>query len=139
MSFISSTQSETPLPGLARLGTTEATQLRDKEIFYAMEPDPLIKGGTIAKVGAGAIIASGTVLGRIAASGKYGVYDDTAVNGLQVAIGVLWTHVNTTLGDVEGNIIFSGVLKLDQLVGLDNAAIADLNGRVDAVANFLLF
>lgn len=139
MTFLSSMQNDLPLPGLARTGTTEATQQRDKEIFFAMEPDPLIKGGTIAKVGSGAVIASGTLLGRITSGGKYGVYDDGASNGLQTCIGVLWTHVDTTAGDVEGNIIFSGVLKYDQLVGIDANGIADLKARVDTVENFFIF
>lgn len=139
MTFLSATQNELPLPGMARTGTTEATQMRDKEILFSMEPAPLVKGGTIAKVGAGAVIASGTLLGRITASGKYGVYDDAAVNGLQTCVGVLWTHVDTTAADVEGNIIFSGALKYDQLVGIDANGIADLKARIDTVENFFIF
>lgn len=132
-------QNEIPVPGITRTGVDESTQQRDLEIFYAMEPDPLIKGGTIAQVSAGAVIASGTLMGRITASGKWAPYDDGASNGLQTARAVLWGHVDTTQGDVEGNLIFSGVLKYDQLTGIDANGITDLGAKTDTVMNFFRF
>src|SRR6476646_9355216 len=40
------------------------------------------------------IVKSGTVLGKISASSKYGPYDDTASDGRQTAVGILYTTVD---------------------------------------------
>ena len=54
-----------------------------------------------------------------------------------MARGVLRRGVDTgsdTAGKVyQGNIVISGILKNALLVGMDAAAIADLNARVDTV------
>lgn len=135
---MSQNQNELLLPGITRDAVTEATQQRDKEILFSTV-GKVEKGGTIAKQGAGAVIASGTVLGRITASGKYAPYSNVAADGTEVAVAVLHAHVDTRIGDVLGNIILGGELKLDQLVGLDAAAIVDLNGRTDAILNMFKF
>jgi hypothetical protein len=121
------------LPGYAR----EATQF-DKEIFAAYSPPPRLDGGTIV-AGAGDL-ASGTVMGRITASGKYTAYADGAGDGSQEAVAILRSHVDAS-GSVDkiGELVFAGVLKNDQLVGLDAAAIADLGGRQDTVRNEFTF
>lgn len=122
---------EIPQPGI-----TEVAEQRDKEILASMVPPPAMKGGTFL-AGSG-LIASGTVVGRLA-SGKYGIYADAGAGGLDTAVGILRSAVDTTNGDVPGNICLSGRFKLDQLVGLTAAAIADLNGRTDAALNLFVF
>lgn len=110
----------------------------DKEVFAGYSPTPIIRGGTI--VAAAGNLAAGTVLGRITASGKYTAYSDGATNGSEVAVGILRTHVDASgAADKLGEIIFAGVLKNDQLVGLDANAISDLGGRQDTVRNEFTF
>jgi len=45
---------------------------------------------------------SGAVLGKITASGKFTLYDNTAVDGTQTAVGVLVNAVDATGGDKPG-------------------------------------
>ena len=47
-------------------------------------------------------LPTGTVLGKITASGKYGVYDNAGTGGIEVAAAILAEPVDATSGDVEG-------------------------------------
>ncbi len=47
-------------------------------------------------------LPTGTVLGKIAASGKYGVYDTSGSGGVEVAAAILAEPVDATGGDVKG-------------------------------------
>lgn len=125
-------ENETPLPSFS----LEGDQQRDKEIIKSTV-GLRKEGGTIAQA-AGAL-ASGTVLGRLDANDKYVAYDDTNMDGSETAVAVLAKAVDATDGDVLGEIIVGGVLKHDQLVGLDAAAVTDLNGREDTVRNEFSF
>ncbi len=110
----------------------------DIEVFKAYSPPPRLEGGTI--VAAAGNLAAGTVLGRITASGKYTAYNNGATNGSEVAVGILRTHVDASgAADKLAEIIFAGVLKNDQLTGLDANAISDLGGRQDTVRNEFVF
>lgn len=62
-----------------------------------------------------------------------------AVDGSMKAVGVLRRHVNVADGPAQGNVIDGGRLKLDQLVGLTDDAIRDLNGRVNTQRNSFKF
>lgn len=53
-----------------------------------------------AHISAKGAIPSGTVLGKITATGKYGPYDDAATDGRQVAAGFLF---NTTIVGKDGS------------------------------------
>lgn len=46
-------------------------------------------------------IPSGTVLGRITATGKYGPYDNTATDGRETAAGFLWAYTDIRDGQAE--------------------------------------
>lgn len=82
-------------------------------------------------------IPSGTVLGKITASGLYGPYDDEAEDGTQVAAGILFSFVraiNQTTGNalakVGGAIFVHGAVKESKLPtnsGIDANAKADLS------------
>ena len=98
------------------------------------------RGCTVLKESSGEVIAAGTVLGRITASGLYVPYDEDGVDdGREVAVGVLRQAVDTTGGNALGNIFISGIIKYDLLVGIDAGAVADLNGRYDEVMNTFIF
>lgn len=62
-----------------------------------------------------------------------------ATDGSMKAKGVLRSALDVSAGDVPGNIVFAGELKLDQLVGLTDDAVSDLNGRVDTERNTFTF
>ena len=47
-------------------------------------------------------LPTGTVLGKITASGKYGVYDNAGSGGVEVAAAILAEPVDATAGDVKG-------------------------------------
>ena len=51
--------------------------------------------------GQGALIP-GTVLGKITASGKFGLYDNDAVDGRQTVAGLLYAAVDATSADAVG-------------------------------------
>lgn len=46
-------------------------------------------------------IASGTVLGKVTATGLYGPYDSTAADGRQTAAGILFQAIDTSHGDQQ--------------------------------------
>ncbi|MEU8186020.1 head decoration protein [Micromonospora carbonacea] len=82
---------------------------------------------------------SGIVLGVITASGLYGPYDDTAVDGRQVAAGILFSSVkvpNTadTMKDVGAAMLVHGFVKIARLPianGATGRGYIDANGQTD--------
>ncbi len=50
-------------------------------------------------------LPSGTVLGKIIASGKYGVYDTAGTGGVEPAAAILAEPVDATSGDVKGSAV----------------------------------
>jgi hypothetical protein len=99
------------------------------------------KGVTLAP-GLG-IINLGTVMAQRTSDKKWIPYSDAGSGGASVARGVLRRGVDTGTdvnGRVfQGNVVISGVLKLDRVVGSDAAAISDLNARTDTVLNMFIF
>jgi len=97
----------------------------DIEIFAGYSPAPRIEGVTLEN-GASAVHASGTILGRITASGKYIQFLDTAVDGSEVPVGVLRSLVDAT-GSVDrpGEMITFGILVSDKIVEPTNGTIAE--------------
>ena len=80
-------------------------------------------------------IPSGTVLGRITATGLYGPYSNGGGGGLGDAAGFLFNSVNVTEGgpDVGAPLLEHGMViedKLPENSGLDANAVTDLAGRV---------
>lgn len=123
-------------------GTTTTAEVKPGDILAAMGAGILKKGVTI-KGGQG-LLAAGTVLGRETATKKYLAYNNAdSPAGIGVARGVLFEGVNTgsasPAGDMLGNIIYGGTLKLSKLTGLDANAITDLNGRTDAERDWFIF
>lgn len=54
---------------------------------------------------AGQNLVTGSVLGKITASGKYTLHDNAAIDGSEVAAAVLLTSVDATDGDKPGLIL----------------------------------
>lgn len=122
---------ETPLPSFVK----EGAQQLDKEILASMVNYRVV-GGTVVS---GQTLAAGTLLGRVTASGKYAAYNDALATGVEVCKGILLKAVAAVGGDVLCDILVSGTVKYDQLVGYDAAALVDLKGTVDTVRNELKF
>lgn len=97
------------LAGSQDLGTTIDPQL------YAGERAPVTTFGTLLT---GVNYAKYTVLGMIAATGKYTTYSVAGVDGTQFAVAVLMQPVNTAspAGDKLAPILVGGVLNHQVLV-----------------------
>ncbi len=117
----------------------------DKEIFASLSPSPKIEGVTLLS-GQSAAHPSGTILGRITADGKYIQFLDTAVDGSEVAVGVLRSMVDATGAvDRPGEMVTFGHLKADEIEEPTNGTIAEAivaggifaSASVDTVRNVL--
>lgn len=96
----------------------------DKEILASYSPPPRIEGITV--LGGAAVIPSGSIMGRVTASGKYVVCLDTAVDGSENGLGVLRSMVDATTDDRPGELITEGQLKLDQIEEPTNGTLAEV-------------
>jgi uncharacterized membrane protein len=109
------------LPGMG------ATVTNTPKEILASEKGVIIVNITI-KSGEGALVA-GQVLGIETATEKYVKYDDTAIDGSEVAQAILGDAIDTSSSDQLVSAYIRGAFKKDQLVGYDAAALVDLNGR----------
>lgn len=85
-------------------------------------------------------LKSGIPLGKITASGKYGLYDDTKTDGRQTCVGFLWTgvevidrrgNVSTAVG---GSMLIHGFINTAKLpVPCDANGLADVASRIYTV------
>lgn len=80
-------------------------------------------------------IPSGTVLGRITATGLYGPYNDALSTGQEVAAGILFNSTAVRSGgpDVGAPMLEHGMIiqaKLPTNSGINAAAVTDLAGRI---------
>jgi len=84
----------------------------------------------IVVVQTGAAIVSGTVLGKVTATGKYKPYANGASDGTEVAAGVLYNHLFAATGDIEAvGFVRDCEVVRGALTGLDTAGEADLVAR----------
>lgn len=72
------------------------------------------------------VIAPGTVLGKVTATGKYKPYANGNSDGSETAVGLAMDRYDTTGTDVLASMMVHGVVRTASLVGLDSAARADL-------------
>lgn len=116
----------------------EEAEVPNKNVIAAMAPHPTIRGVVIP---AGtADIVPGRVLGRITASGKFGIYVDANVDGTGVAKAIALNFAPLdALRDQQIHVMIHGLAVLDQLVGLDAAGVTDMAGFQDAVFNIYRF
>lgn len=95
--------------------------------FVLSEGEGTISRENVTVTQTGAAIASGTVLGKITATGAYAGYDNTATDGAEVAAGILYNHLDAATGEVKA-VAFVRHCEVNELelTGLDAAATADL-------------
>jgi Bacteriophage lambda head decoration protein D len=75
----------------------------------------------------GEVLTVGTVLGKVTASDTYVAYSNVAVDGSEVAAGILYDDVDATSADTEAVMIARMAEVADEdLTGLDAAGQADL-------------
>lgn len=72
----------------------------------------------------------GTLLGKVTATGLAVPYDNTAANGSQTAIGILWEDISfeSDTDKVAGVFMIHGRVDRNKLIGYDAAAASDLYG-----------
>lgn len=77
----------------------------------------------------------GLPLGKITASGQYGLYDDAAVDGTEVCVGFLYgtTRVPAGATAVAGALLWHGVVVAAKL-----PITLDANGKADVAAHVLV-
>lgn len=85
-------------------------------------------------------LKSGIPLGKITASGLYGPYDDTATDGRQTCVGLLFTGVGVVdqrgrvSTQVGGSMLLHGFIRLTKLpVPLDANGQTDIAARIYTV------
>lgn len=76
-------------------------------------------------------LRKGLVLGRVTATGKYRQYDDGAVDGTEVAAGILDVEVNLLdsngeAADSQATMLVHGYVAESKLTGVDAGGKADL-------------
>lgn len=91
-------------------------------------------------------IMLGTVMGRVTATKKYVPYKSAAADGSGIPVGILRHTVDTTNGDVLGNIVTSGILRNSLLSGASSAdtyifgaGSNTLNARQDLINDLFVF
>lgn len=110
------------LPGMGAIVTDTP-----KEILYSEQGQIKINVTILSGEG---VLEKGQVLGIVTANEKYAKYDDTAIDGTEVAKAILNSKVDASSSDQLGVALISGAFKKAQLVGYDAAALVDLNGRL---------
>ena len=113
---------------------TELTEGRNTGEFIYAEPN-----GTRAReaivVASGQNLAACDVVGKITASSKYAIYDNAAVDGTEVAAGILYSAVDASAADQRGVILVRDFeAKLDVLGWNGQAQPAIDAGVVDLTA-----
>ena len=100
-------------------GTTYTQQF--KEVLASTDLQAKLPGGVLLAQGNG-VIAKGTVLGKVTATGKYIPYVSTASDGSQTAVCILDNDQDTTNSDVGASAWISGIFNSSVLTGLDAGA-----------------
>ena len=99
-----------------------------KEIRALCRQDGFLPLPCIVASGEG-VLAEGTILGKVTASGKYAAYDNAASDGTQTAVGILSETVDATSADVSTHMYVKGQFVEAELVGLDANGKTDLGSK----------
>lgn len=125
-----------PAPGFVSPTAT----FTDPEILYSTVGHTQ-KGVTLAP-GQG-VLPAGQALGRRTADKLWYAYDNAIADGRDTCRGFLRKPADTgpagTTERQQGNIVISGILKNNTLVGVDAAAMTDLNAMTDDVLGTFKF
>lgn len=109
---------------------------RNLEFLLTEGPGTLSRETVTVASGQG-LLKSGSVLGKITASGKYGLYDDDNTDGTETAAAILCYDTDATAADVPAAVIFRvAEVKAGSLVwaatndaGDKAAGVADLSAK----------
>ena len=128
-------------------GTSAKAEVKGREILasYARFTQ---KGCTLA--GSQGVLEAGTLLARNSSTKKYVKFDADGSTDTDACRGVLRNSVDTGTDGALGNIVVSGVVKSSLVAaatgfasGISDAdyiaAVGDLNGRLDSVADMFIF
>lgn len=95
--------------------------------FLVSEGNGSISREQVTVAAAAPAMVSGTVVGKITASGKYAAYNNANADGTEVAAGIAYHAVPDKAADQKALLIVRfAEVKKDELVGLDAAGEADL-------------
>lgn len=75
------------------------------------------------------VLPKGRTVGRVTATGRYGPYDNAAVDGREVAKGFLFEAVNLKNGNAVVGLVIDGSVIAARCAGLDAAGQVDLAGQ----------
>ena len=102
--------------------------------FLIAEGNGSISREEVTIAAAAGALAAGTVMGKIAASGKYVAYANGASDGTEVAAGILYDAAPDVAVDQKGVLIVRHAeVEETQLTGIDAA------GKVDLAAAQIIF
>lgn len=122
----------TPAPGYSYVD-----EISHKEILFSTAG--LTQQGVTLAASQG-VLAAGTALGMVTATGLWKAYSNAASDGTQTCRGFLRDNVDTSDGySYVANIVVAGMLVNSKLVGVDSYAVADLNARQDTVLDIFQF
>ena len=76
------------------------------------------------------LLHAGTLMGEIAATGKFGAYSNGASDGRQTAVGFLLDTIDLTNGDVVTTLLIHGSVIESRTSGVDSSGKADLAGAI---------
>ena len=111
-----------------------------KQILANSNMDYAVPVTFLQQAGAAADVASGTMLGKITASGKYAEYAPGASDGTETCVGILKSAIKMSdlvAGDVAIASYIRGVFLVDKLLLLDAAAIVDLKAlSIEGILSF---
>lgn len=108
-----------------------ATEVFNKDnIFAASQVQPVVATAATVLSGEG-VLARGSVMGKVTASGKLKLVDSTEDDGSQTPYGILADSVDATSADATGVIFLTGEFNSDALVfgGTDTAADHEVAAR----------
>jgi len=105
--------------GLPGPGATTTQEF--KEVLASTDLQAKLPGGVLLVTGQG-VLAKGTVLGKITASGKFKAYNKDATDGSQTAVCILDNDADTTGSDIGASAWIAGIFDSSKLTGLDAGA-----------------
>lgn len=108
-----------------------ATEVFNKDnIFAASQVQPVVATAATVLSGEG-VLARGSVMGRVSASGKLKLVDSTENDGSEKPYGILADSVDATSADATGVIFLTGEFNSDALIfgGTDTAADHEAEAR----------
>lgn len=113
--------------------------MRPYEVLFSEANGSLSREGITVASGAG-ILAAGTVVAKITATGKYVAYDNAGTDGSETAAGVLLQGVDATSADAE---VVAAVrlceVRLDAMQWAAGLLQADIDAAlVDLAVNFIV-